>query len=265
MRRKEFSTGNPVHLRVHYASHRGLVRSKNEDSMRIGSTVITGGMLDTVLTTEIELARGTWIAVADGLGGHGSGEVASAIAVQSLESPERFYDDAGIRNIGSHIMNRLRSEASTRDVSRSMGTTLSALCFHEEAIYLVHVGDSRIYSLPDLIRLTRDDTAVQDLIEKGEISEQMRSRHPLKHRLTRCFAADASTPALSVKRLPLENRFFLLCSDGLWENLSDDEMREYLASLQRQGKGPREFAGWLLQTALQRGGADNISLIVTEP
>ncbi|KAB2932159.1 MAG: serine/threonine-protein phosphatase [Leptonema illini] len=266
---KGTSAEKAVRIRVHYASHKGLVREKNEDSMRIGDTVITDGQADSVTTGEIKLLSGNWLAIADGLGGHGSGEIASAVAVQALGQPSnRLYDEAGIRGVPGFVMNQLRRRAAAGDVSRSMGTTLSALCFTETALFLVHVGDSRIYSLPDFRRLTRDDTQVQALIEKGEIPEQMRNKHPLKNRLTRSLVADGNTPATLVKKIPAQyaTEFsFLLCSDGLWENFADDEMREHLQRMNENGQSLADFAGWLLSTALERGGSDNISLIITEP
>lgn len=266
---KRASAEKAVHIRVHYASHKGLVREKNEDSMRIGDTVITDEQADNVTTGEIKLLPGKWLAIADGLGGHGSGEVASAIAVQALGQPSnRPYDEASIRGIPGLVMNQLRQRAAAGDVSRSMGTTLSALCFTETAFFLLHVGDSRIYSLPDFRRLTRDDTQVQALIERGEIPEQMRNGHPLKNRLTKCLVADGNTPAMLVNKIPARSATgfsFLLCSDGLWENFADYEMREQLQRMNRDGQSLADFARWLLSTALERGGSDNISLIITEP
>ncbi|PKL31817.1 MAG: hypothetical protein CVV45_14970, partial [Spirochaetae bacterium HGW-Spirochaetae-10] len=171
---KGITAEKAVRIRVYYASHRGVIREKNEDSMRIGETLITEGQSDSVTTGEIKLLAGTWIAIADGLGGHGSGETASAVAVQALGQPSnRLYDEAGIRGVPGFVMNQLRRRAALGDVSRNMGTTLSALCFAESRLFLVHIGDSRIYSLPGFRRLTRDDTQVQALIEKGEIPEQM--------------------------------------------------------------------------------------------
>lgn len=266
---KGISAEKAVRLRVHYASHKGLVREKNEDSMRIAETVITEGQTDSVTTGEIKLLSGNWLAIADGLGGHGNGDIASALTVQALGKPSnRLYDEAGIRGIPGFLMNQLRRRADDGDVSRSMGTTLSALCFAEAALFLIHLGDSRIYSLPDFRRLTRDDTQVQTLIENGEIPEQMRNRHPLRNRLTRSLVADGNTPAALVKKIPVQSAIdlsFLLCSDGLWENFSDDEMREHLQRMNKNGQSLAEFAGWLLNTALERGGSDNISLILTEP
>lgn len=256
-------------IRVHYASSRGMFREKNEDSLRIGPTIITGQDSDAITTCELHPAQAIFLAVADGLGGHGSGEVASAIAVQSLGQPvNRLIDEAGIRAMPSFILNQLRGRAAAGDVARDMGTTLSALCFNRGEAFLLHVGDTRIYALPGFQRLTRDDTYVQTLIEKGEIPEQMRTLHPLRNQLSRCLVANGNTPAVLVKSLSVRKSAdlrYLLCSDGLWENFPDEEMREHLERMNENGQSLADFAGWLLSTALERGGSDNISLIISEP
>lgn len=254
-------------IKLHYGSHTGLVRAKNEDSLCVGDITVTAGHTASINSLEIEFTSGLWLAVADGLGGHGSGDTASAVAVQALVETARTATQAvDIEQVADRIQTQLQSRARAGDVSGSMGTTLSALYWNSDGITVLHIGDSRIYTIPDFQQITRDDTAIQELIEKGEIPETMRNVHPLKNRLTRCFVASGKTPEVFSHRMRHANdQGFLLCSDGLWENFQAEEMKEQLQTMLNRKEDFHAFATYLLNTALDRGGKDNISFILVEP
>jgi protein phosphatase len=221
------------------ATHVGRVRNNNEDSY--------------IARPEL----GLWL-VADGMGGQRSGEVASAIAVQTISGA--IADQATLTEAIT-----LAHQAVCRahdDSSPDMGTTVVALLSRERDYEIAWVGDSRAYlwDLKHLRRLTRDHSMVQEMIDAGVISEREASDHPQRNIITQSVGAplEPSPKVATLSRQWAPGQSILLCSDGLSGELSDDVISTILADSVSPEDGTRQ----LLQAALARGGRDNITVLL---
>lgn len=207
-------------------------------------------------------------AVADGMGGHAAGEGASALAIAALEKPAHRDPDGpfpvdtlvdAVQAAHEHI----RESAAQNAGQRGMGTTLTgvALATHEgEELWAVfNVGDSRAYRLldGDLHQITVDHSEVQELLDAGIISAQEAAVHPARNIITRSLGMPASV-TVDVWLVPIEpEQTFLVCSDGLTNEVGDDELEALLA-----GDDPQEAADRLVAAALAAGGHDNVTVVV---
>lgn len=210
-------------------------------------------------------------AVADGLGGHAGGEVASELAVRLLadalgaSGPDRSPRDARETLLaGLRAANRAIREEAYRDPSlRGMGTTVTALLLaDDEAFVIGHVGDSRAYRLRDgsLERLTRDHTVVQQLVDRGRLTDEQARLHPRSSVLTRALGIEREVETeLYDGRVRAGDRF-LLCSDGLTAMLPEDRVRQLL----EEAGEPTAVAERLVAAANEAGGADNITVLVLD-
>lgn len=233
-------------------THAGQKRPLNEDSYLVPEK-------DSLL-----------FAVADGIGGHLAGEVASQLAVASLLE----YTGAHASHVDELTMRaafRVANEAiydQSHEVmnQRGMGTTMSALWLRGEGGIVGHVGDSRIYLFRDgaLQLLTRDHTLVEELLEMGEITEEEARNHPHRNIVTRALGT-SSNERVDTQRIDvIGDDIFLLCTDGLTSYLTDEELGESCAAILEGEAGLDEMADELLETALARGGHDNITLIIAQ-
>ena len=227
----------------------GLVRAGNEDS------AVTSRSL---------------IAVADGMGGHAAGEVASKIAITTLLKESEIFADKGI-DIDSaddlyassllNIDQMIASYVHERPELSGMGTTLSALFLRDNAVVALHVGDSRIYRLRgnSFEQLTTDHTVIQELLDQGSITEAEIATHPQRSVLTQVLMGDGrNQPVLSIYEVKADDRF-LLCSDGLTTVLSDIEIKSIL-----QGKSRGAAVDALIDAVYINGAPDNVTVIVTD-
>lgn len=227
----------------------------------------------------LDAERGLFV-VADGMGGHAAGEVASRLTVESIQEfiagTEDDHDNTwpfGYNNRYSVDGNRLSTavERANEKVMRAvvnrpelkgMGTTVVAALFDERRATLVHVGDSRAYLLreSELRRLTDDHSWVQEQVNAGILSEEEARSHPLKNVVTRALGGGAHV-AVDLLEIPVgDGDRFLLCSDGLTGMVSDDEITSALASPHSLEKIVRG----LIDLANERGGLDNITAIMVE-
>lgn len=217
----------------------------------------------------VDAERGLFL-VADGMGGHAAGEIASRIAVETAGAALAGVLDAGQR--GDELMEALRTafEIAQERIARccvedprtrGMGTTLTACVLTPDGLYrLGHVGDSRAYLLRDgrLEQLTVDHTWVQREVDAGRLAPAAVHRHPLSHILTRVLIAEVREhpDLLTVPALPGD--LLLLTSDGLTGMLADAD----LARILRQPAPLPELAQTLVRAANARGGVDNITAVL---
>lgn len=247
-------------LSAEASSHPGRVRTINEDSL----------LADTALSLFI---------VADGMGGHNAGEVASQLAVDATRkfvSASRHGDDItwpnGLDTRLSFAANCLMAAvkvanrsvfrlAESRDEYTGMGTTLVAALIDGAHLAYAGVGDSRIYSFVNgqLAQLTSDDSWVATVMAKepGADPETL-STHPMRHVLTNALGAREQTEVEIGERSLSDGEVLLLCSDGLHGAIGDEAIREILASV----PAPDAAATQLVNTALERNGSDNITAVV---
>ncbi|KOV88910.1 PP2C family serine/threonine-protein phosphatase [Nocardia sp. NRRL S-836] len=230
-------------LRYAARSDRGLVRSNNQDSVYAGPRLL---------------------AVADGMGGHAAGEVASKVVIASLAHVD---DDEP----GDDLLGKLRDAVAAGNGAISelvasdpdlegMGTTLTAVLFAGNRLGLVHIGDSRAYLLREggFAQITHDDTFVQSLIDEGRITPDEAATHPQRSLLLRALTGHDFEPSLTVREARAGDRF-LLCSDGLSGVVSMETLDEAIRI-----PDPQACADRMIELALKGGGPDNVTVIVAD-
>jgi len=218
----------------------GLVREGNEDSY---------------------LTEGPLFAVADGMGGHRGGEVASQLAVETLE--KLFKEGAGDLPDQVQEANRVVFERSVLDRKvAGMGTTLTAALVEGDRVRLAHVGDSRAYLLRDgtLRLLTEDHTLVHRMVSEGEISKEEAETHPQRSVLTRALGVDTVVDVDDDSLQVRPGDRLLLCTDGLTSMVSEDEIEEVLRTV----PDPQEAAQRLVRMANEAGGVDNTTVVILD-
>ncbi|MBQ4436564.1 MAG: Stp1/IreP family PP2C-type Ser/Thr phosphatase, partial [Clostridia bacterium] len=201
--------------------------------------------------------------VADGMGGHLAGDIASRMTGELLTEalkglqPRTDTLTQCISDINAQVFSRQLSD----ETLRGMGTTLTVMWEGPESVFLAHIGDSRAYLLRngDFRQITRDHSMVAELVREGLLTEEEAAVHPYRHMITRAVGTDPAVEAdvEAVDKVPGDR--WLLCSDGLSGCVPNAEMAEILAQYSLQ-----EAADRLLQLALTRGGQDNITLVLTE-
>ena len=258
-------------LAVEYAglSVSGHVRDHNED--RLGWAALDGESAFVMPPQDYTLAqavatsgRGLVFAVADGLGGYGGGEVASGLAVEAcLDHTQRNVDGGGrlsgiLRGAFNRANQAIFDAALGGHGGRKMQSTLSALAITPGEAHLAHVGDSRVYRRHhgELEILTADHSQVMELLRLRIITPEQAVDHPARYALTRSVGGDITVRVdIRTERLDSDDSF-LLCSDGLWSNVTASEIVDALAH------SPSEASERLVKLALDRGGDDNATAMV---
>ncbi|MFO7558588.1 MAG: Stp1/IreP family PP2C-type Ser/Thr phosphatase [Desulfobacterales bacterium] len=238
----------------------GLKRKNNEDRYLILDDKVSGYSVDRL---------GSMFAVADGMGGHLAGETASRMACDALLA---YYQEADNHLSPEKRLARLAEmiQAASKKISdfafenkayAGMGTTLSVLVLHQENSLIAHVGDSRIYRLRgnEFKQLTTDHTQVQELVDMGQLTLEEAVYHPLRHILTQAVGREQGSGAIYTRMEKLQKKdVFLLCSDGLHDMMSDDEIKKILL----QNPSPKAACEKLVAVALKHGGKDNVTAAV---
>lgn len=232
------------------ATNVGRVRRTNEDAYRI------------------DAGHGVFV-VADGMGGHAAGEVASALAADSvLESltkpanePLHHDPDRSIIDAFAYARRRIVECSASDRRTEGMGTTLTlALLSTDGTLRVGHLGDSRLYHLRagELDQLTEDHTWVRQEVRAGRLDPGAARTHRYAHVLTRVLAADEHTPPDILKASVEPGDTILLCSDGLHNHLDTGSLRDVL----RSDDALPELVSRLVQMANERGGTDNITAVL---
>ncbi len=241
-------------MKTVFYTDKGKVRQLNEDSVGVFVN-----------------QHGDHLAVvADGMGGHRAGDVASQLTTSMLkelwEKTERFHtaDEAEIwlSTTIDHINNEVFSYSQSHSECEGMGTTLvGAICTSLFAT-IVNIGDSRGYILNEngFHQLTEDHTLVNELVRSGEISKEDAEHHPRKNVILRAIGTEAAI-SMDIKTIMFEDEdILLLCSDGLSNKVTEQEMKEILLNpLSLESKGEK-----LIHLANENGGEDNITVIIVE-
>lgn len=227
----------------------GLVRAGNEDS------ALTSKYL---------------VAVADGMGGHAGGEVASRIAITTLvEEAKAFASEDIDRDSADDLFSSTIEEidkaiawtATEQPELAGLGTTLSALLLHGTSVAMAHIGDSRIYRLRGntFEQITKDHTVIQQLLDSGSIAPEEVATHPQRSVLTNVLMGDGqSLTGLSIFEVKAQDRY-LLCSDGLSNVLSEKEIKTLIKD---KARGAAVDA--LIEATYAKGAPDNVTVILAE-
>jgi serine/threonine protein phosphatase PrpC len=236
---------SPFNFNTATASHVGRVRDVNEDGLLARPEV------------------GLWV-VADGMGGHGGGDVASGAAIAALatidggETAAQLLAQFEERMVGVNADLRALAIESAK---RIVGTTIAAILIHGTHYACVWCGDSRAYLMRAgaLTQLSRDHSEVQDLVDRGILEPHEAKAWPRRNIITKALGV-ADQAALDIRDGPLLNGDrFLLCSDGLTNHVEDGEIEALLGA-----EDPRKACARLITLTLQRGASDNVSIIIVD-
>lgn len=233
-------------MKYYAITDKGIVREENEDR---------------ILAPKDD--NGYFIAVADGMGGHNAGEVASSLVIETLSdfcenTPKNKINESSLKEVLTSANKKVCDDAQNNPVHKGMGTTVTAAAFIDNEATIINVGDSRAYFFRNgvLKQITKDHSYVQMLIDHGYISKSDAMRHPHKNIITRAIGIDENVEA-DIYKVQLQKKdVILLCSDGLSNVVSDNEIASIL------GKDIDTAVERLLNLALSYGGPDNISIVV---
>ena len=241
-------------IRYGTGTSRGRIREQNEDSYTIVDCMDKGFMV---------------FAVADGMGGMDNGDVASSTAVGLVEknySKCIDLDESGggictaIRALFNQINSEIITEANSRELVSGMGTTLSMCITSNGRMYIGHIGDSRVYIIRNgtVEQLTKDHSYVEDLIDSGRITREQARNHPDKHIITKALGLDRKIEVDCLEYMLEPGDRILLCSDGLTNELDDEEICKITTDCHEPGEG----AAKLLEKANELGGRDNVTVLL---
>lgn len=206
--------------------------------------------------------------VADGIGGHNYGEIASKMAVDTIKDHIQTINNYNsLDELESDLIraiseaNKIVYDFSKRETKyNGMGTTLTVLYIYYNSILIGHVGDSRTYAINnrEIRQLTEDDTIVNRLLKLGEITEDEALNHPKKNVITNAIGTDFNVDISLVQYNYASGEHILMCTDGLSDMVSNEDILNIVNSYSE----PSDISGKLLEMSLNAGGRDNITLII---
>ena len=227
-------------MRVCHRTHQGLVRANNQDNW---------------------LAQAPLYGVADGMGGHKGGETASRVALQVFQNAiGQKMPAANTIRMAVEAANRRVYDMSAHDDSLSgMGTTMSMIWRDDDRLLIAHVGDSRIYRLRagQFQQITDDHSFVAELVRNNIITPEMAKNHPQRNIITRAVGVDPYVQVDVLEEDLLPGDIWLICSDGLYGMVEDEEIKTILSEMELE-----EAAERLMSRALENGGIDNITFVL---
>lgn len=234
-------------MQVNSLTNIGLVRKANEDNF---------------LTDK---SRGLFV-VADGMGGHEAGELASSIAIKTLDAfltPEiiTLHKEMGLYQAIQKANQLIYNESKANSSCNGMGTTITAALFMDDTLFIAHIGDSRAYLIRDgaIQLLTEDHSLVAELLRQGEITESEAQEHPHRNVLTRALGTEKEVKIDLTECKINSGDLILLCTDGLYNLVKNEEM---LLEVTQNGSDLKKTVNGLVARALERGGVDNITVVL---
>ena len=236
----------------------GNIRTNNEDV----------GMFYRIAEEEVAREKGYLLIVADGMGGHKAGEVASKMATEIIS--QEYFKKNGNGSIEKNLFKafstankKIYDLASSQKAYHGMGTTCTAFVVTGDIVYYAHVGDSRGYFLKNnlITRITEDHTYVQELVKKGEITPGEANTHPKRNILTNAMGTKSEL-RIDTGKCPYsfeKDDRLMLCSDGLYDYINENELAGILSN-----KPLQDAAEYMIREAKKRGGHDNITVVLAE-
>lgn len=265
----------------HGATHPGLVRANNQDQFLVAALeralFVEGSSLPAEAGTRLtDTPQGRLLIVADGIGGHGGGELASAVTIDAMahyafeampwamarndHTQQELAD--GLREAVAKAQARVRRVAQRKNVAPDLGTTLTMAYVAWPDLHLVHVGDSRAYLFREgkLHRLTRDHTLAQQMVDHEVLAPEEAERSRYSHVLVNAVGGGTDELMVELHRIRLEvEDQLMLCTDGLYDMVSDAEIAKRLA----QTSEPVDLVvGGLIKAANAAGGRDNVTVVL---
>lgn len=260
---------------IDYAAitHQGRVRKNNEDAYLVSAMDGDEPLVNQLQRLPKACRMGLLAAVADGMGGAAAGEIASREGLASIAvymfghwgrfpAAQRTESDLyqallGAADCASAAVLRYSDDDRT---ARGMGSTLTAVVVWNGHAHFIQVGDSRayLYRKPDLVQLTKDQTLVGEMIASGFLTPEQAKTHPQRSMITQALGSPQPLKAELGKVMLRRGDRLLLCSDGLHGELSDEQLKEFLAL----NYSPRRTLELMLEVALEHGGRDNITALL---
>ena len=240
-------------MQIFSRTDRGLVRETNQDNYCSGFS---------------EDNSVTWAVVCDGMGGQNGGNIASEMAVRSVEKKMKAaYKDLKDSDKREEILVKIIKDVNKEIFKKScsklslsgMGTTIELVCICDNKISVAHVGDSRIYMIQDdqIKQLTKDHSLVQEMVDLGQLTPEQAKVHPYKNLITRAMGISKHIKVDYLELDAPENYTLVLVSDGLTNHVSDDEILFTIKD------NPVEYVpDMLIEIANERGGSDNITVVL---
>jgi|YNPNPStandDraft_1061719.scaffolds.fasta_scaffold00029_11 serine/threonine protein phosphatase PrpC len=231
----------------------GCIRENNEDKFEFFIPEDEGRLA----------VKGSFYAVADGMGGHAAGQIASELA---LKNTIKFYYSDPSPLLEESLREAIqRANALIFDTARAvpdrsgMGTTMTALVIRGEEAYIAHVGDSRCYRVreDEIKQITEDHSWVNEQVKRGGLSAEEAANSPYRNVITRSLGSSPCVDVDVFREQLLVGDIFLLCSDGLSGEVNDEEMRDVVLR-----RSPSEAAYELVELALDHGGHDNVTVLI---
>lgn len=243
--------GDSANVTWHSVTHRGLVRRRNEDSL-LAETKAGG-----------ELASVHLLAVADGLGGHKSGGIASKMSMEAVRREFRGWRSGSASHFVSQAIRYANEEVFRAGHVRKdffdMRTTVTAVVLEQDSLTIGHVGDCRLYRVRDgkVELLTRDHTVAAELAHLRFITPERTLKHQERHKLTRSVGAEPFLRVDVLKEQTMVGDVYLLCTDGLWSGLTLDDVKYAI-----ENHKPDAACTNLVNFVLKGGAPDNITAVV---
>lgn len=234
-----------IEFRWGTATDAGRVRQNNQDQLLTSEPVFV---------------------VADGMGGHAGGEVASAIAVDEMAKHDQISSRedliAAVQTANREIVDRSRLEPELRGMGTTLVTLVGMVVDGEPRLGVANVGDSRLYrsAAEELVQITEDHTLVEALVRDGRLTAEEAINHPQRNIVTRALGIDEKVLVDTWEMRPVAGDRYVLCSDGLFNELSSDE----ILSVLHEVDDPDEAAAKLTESACDAGGRDNVTVVIVD-
>lgn len=240
-------------MKLGYKTHVGMVRQNNEDSL-----LVLDGIHPDICV----------LAVADGMGGHNAGEVASSMAIQGikdyfmerLNNDEFIFQEKQVDTIIKKINTDIFVKSKSSPDLNGMGTTLTMMIYEKKKIYIAHIGDSRLYKInnKEMKQITQDHSLVAQLVRNGEITQEEALKHPQKNIITRALGTEEDILIDSYSLSYHTGDIILLCTDGLTNSISDREIEKIIKSNANFQLAVEK----LIEKSNENGGKDNTTAII---
>lgn len=251
-----------MHIRAYACTHEGRIRANNEDNFFVCGKYKENTAINRIYTSQKNAYEEYLYAVCDGMGGIDCGEVASLVAVKQIYqccNKEKFSLKDCVFKCNTAVCNEMEKSGGVK-----MGSTLAALYIKENKAAVCNVGDSRVYKFSKnaLVQLSKDHTQVNRMLNLGAITAEQALTHPSRHTLTQhlgIFEEEMLISPFVSEMIEINSGdMFLLCSDGLTDMLTDNEISDIL----HRHKSLKAAAGELCKAAFEHGGRDNITIVL---